>query len=120
MDLSGDMDLSIPYPDSIASENDYIAALLGGPIDEFPDRFRDFSPIAFVDSATAPFLILQGLEDEFGLLEHSRRMAKALQAAGVEVIHGEFAGLGHLDTATWELMGPYIQAFLDTHLHPPI
>ena len=71
-----------------------------------------------VDAETVPFLILQGGKDEAGLLEHSRRMTAALQAAAIEVVYGEFPGLDQLATRDWGRMGPYILAFLETHLHP--
>ena len=43
-----------------------------------------------------PFLILHGGDDEAVPIEQSRRMAEALQTAGIEVIYGEFPGEGHL------------------------
>jgi acetyl esterase/lipase len=116
VDLSGDMDLSIPYPSQF--ENEATAALLGGTIAEVPDAYQDFSPITFVDAETVPFLILQGAADEAVPIEHSRRMTEALHAAEIEVLYGEFPGLGHPETADWQRMGPYILAFLQTHLHP--
>jgi acetyl esterase/lipase len=115
-DLSGDMDLTIPYPNTMWS--DINAAMLGGTPEEVPDAYRDASPLYQVDTRSAPFLVLHGAIDDETPVEHSRRLVAALQAAEVEVIYGQFPTLGHLQTATWRFHAPFTLAFLARHLAP--
>ena len=117
VDMAGTMDLTVPQTD--AENIAWIAALLGGTADAPPDQaaFRDFSPIAFVDATTAPFLILQGGADSPVNIENSRRMEAALRDAGVEVVYGEFPGLDHF-VWDWAHSGPWTLPFLNQHLSP--
>jgi hypothetical protein len=57
VDLSGDMDLTIPYPDPMWDKIN--AARLGGTPEEVPQAYRDASPLYQVDEQSAPFLVLQ-------------------------------------------------------------
>ena len=115
--MAGTMDLTVPQTDADSAA--WVAALLGGTAEAPPDRaaYRDFSPIAFVDAATAPFLILQGGADSPVTIENSRRMEAALRGAGVEVVYGEFPGLDHF-VWDWAHGGPWALPFLDQHLRP--
>jgi acetyl esterase/lipase len=118
IDMSGEMDFSIPFPDT--DYNATNALILGGTDESPPDQaaYRDFSPISFVDEAAAPFLILHALADQFVPFEQPRRMADALHLAGIEVMVAEFPGADHLGLLTHELAGLLTIAFLDGHLHP--
>ena len=116
VDLSGDVDLTIPYPDAMWTEIN--ATMLGGTPEEVPEAYRDASPLFQVDEQSAPFLVLHGAEDTETPVEHSRRLVAALQAADVEVIYGQFPDAGHLYTAPWAFSGPWVLAFLGLHLHP--
>jgi acetyl esterase/lipase len=116
VDLSGDMDLTIPYPDAMWTEIN--AAMLGGTPEEVPEVYRDASPLYQVDAESAPFLVLHGAEDTDTPVEHSRRLVAALQAANVEVIYGQFPKAGHLDIAPWAFSGPWVLTFLGLHLQP--
>ena len=117
VDLAGTMDLSVPIDDAELSAN--WAALLGGTAAAPPGQatYRDFSPIAFVDAATAPFLILQGGADSPVQIENSRRMEAALRTAGVGVVYGEFPGVDHF-AWDWAHAGPWTLVFLAQQLHP--
>ncbi len=117
VDLAGTMDLSVPQTD--AETIAWIAALLGGTAEAPPDAaaYRDFSPIAFVDEQTAPFLILQGGADFPVNIENSRRMEAALREAGVEVVYGEFPGFDHF-VWDWAHAAPWALPFLDQRLRP--
>lgn len=116
IDVAGENDMTIPYPDDFW--NTWLVDMLGGTLDEAPDRYRDVSPVAFVDDQSAPFLIIQGAEDTTISIEHARRMAEALQAAGVEVVSAELAGEDHFSVAEWSESGDLTLAFLERHLHP--
>ena len=43
-------------------ESQYLESLVG-PLAEVPDRYRERSPLQHADRITAPFLLLQGLDD---------------------------------------------------------
>jgi pimeloyl-ACP methyl ester carboxylesterase len=116
VDLSGDMDLSIPYPDPMWDKIN--AAMLGGTPEEVPEAYRDASPLYQVDEQSAPFLVLHGVKDRETPVEHSQRLVAALQAADVEVIYGQFPKAGHFEIAPWAFNGPWVLAFLGLHLHP--
>ena len=115
VNLAGDMDLMIPFPNP--SDNDLAAQFFSGTRDEVPDVYRDSSPLAWVDAETVPFLILQGAAGD-PAVEHSRPMTEALHEAGVEVVYGEFPDVDHIGIISWDLMGPLTLAFLGRHLHP--
>lgn len=116
VDLSGDVDLTIPYPDPSWSEIN--AAMLGGTPDEQPAAYRDASPLSQVDAESVPFLVIHGVLDDATPVEHSRRLVAALQEARVEVTYGEYPRANHLTTADWAFSGPWVLTFLGLHLHP--
>jgi acetyl esterase/lipase len=116
VDLAGENDMTIPYPEEYWNET--LAADLGGTPAEVPEAYRDVSPVAFVDEQSAPFLVVHGTRDGTLPVEHSRRLAAALQAAGVEVVYAELAGEDHFSVGAWAVTGALTLAFLDRHLHP--
>lgn len=116
VDLAGDMDLTIPYPNP--SDDQIAINLLGGLAAATPEAYRDVSPITWVDAETVPFLVVHGGADEANPVEHSRRMVAALHNAEVEVIYAEFPGVGHLGAFAWDLHGPWALTFFARHLHP--
>jgi acetyl esterase/lipase len=117
VDISGDTDLTIPYPDTMW--NDINAAMLGGTPEEQPEAYRDASPLYQVDEESAPFLVLHGARDNDVPVEHSRRLVDSLRKAGVEVIYGEFPDADHFTTFDWlGFNGPWTLAFFGLHLHP--
>lgn len=68
---------------------------LGKPYDEAPDIWRDASPLFHVSHDDAPFFIIHGTEDQLVPVEHSNRIAEALQKVGVEVKLVIIEGMGH-------------------------
>jgi acetyl esterase/lipase len=114
VDLAGDVDLAA-YADPPAS--DEVAALLGGTAAEVPERYRDASPLSWIDGRTAPVLVVHGTGDDVVPVAQSRRLAAALRAAGVPVEYRELAGVGH-DGLGWERVGSAVLAFLTRHLRP--
>jgi acetyl esterase/lipase len=114
IDLAGDVDLTA-Y--TVPPALDEVVALLGGTPAEVPERFRDVSPLSWIDTRTVPFLIIHGLEDDVVPIEQSRRLVAALRAAGVEVEYTELPGAGHGDL-TWSRVGSVALAFLGRHLGP--
>jgi acetyl esterase/lipase len=114
IDLAGDVDLTA-Y--TVPPALDEVVALLGGTPADVPERFRDVSPLSWIDTQTVPFLVIHGLEDDVVPIEQSRRLVAGLRAAGVEVEYTELPGAGHGDL-TWSRVGSAALAFLGRHLRP--
>jgi acetyl esterase/lipase len=114
--LAGEHDMTIPYTED--QWNTWLVDMLGGTLDAVPERYRDVSPVAFVDEQSAPFLVIHGGRDTTVPMEHSRRLAAALQAAGVEVVYADLVDEDHFSVADWGVSGDFALAFLDRHLHP--
>jgi dipeptidyl aminopeptidase/acylaminoacyl peptidase len=112
VDLAGDVDLAA-YTDPPALHE--VVALLGGTSQEVPERYRDASPLTWIDRRTAPFLVIHGNQDAVVPIEQSRRLVAVLRAAAVEVEYVELADAGH-DDLKWDRIGPATLAFLDRHL----
>jgi dipeptidyl aminopeptidase/acylaminoacyl peptidase len=93
-----------------------VVALLGGTPLEVPDRYRDASPLTWIDRRTAPFLVIHGDQDNVVPIEQSRRLVAALRAAEVDVQYLELAGAGH-DGLEWTRIGPATLGFFGHHLH---
>jgi acetyl esterase/lipase len=112
VDLAGDVDLAAYTRPPALHE---VVALLGGTVQEVPDRYRDASPLSWIDQRTTPFLVIHGDRDDVVPIEQSRRLVAALRAAAVKVEYVELADAGHDDVA-WDRVGPEILAFLERHL----
>ena len=114
VDLAGDVDLAA-YTSPPAL--DEVVALLGGTPAQVPERYRDASPLSWIDARTAPFLVVHGAPDDVVPVAQSRRLVSALRAAGVEVEYAELPDAGHGDL-DWSRVGPAALAFLGRHLRP--
>jgi acetyl esterase/lipase len=112
VDLAGDIDLAAYTQPPALHE---VVALLGGTPEEMPERYRDASPLSWIDGHTAPFLVVHGAQDDVVPIEQSQRLVAALRASGVEVQFVELACAGHHDLA-WARVGLPTLAFLDRHL----
>lgn len=114
---AGVMDMLIPSPDPWTTG--VIEHLLGGTPEEAPAAYRDASPIVWVDENSAPFLLLHGTADKDTHHSQSREMAHRLRLHDVEVFHGEFPGLDHLQLVLeWSRYGPWTLEFFARHLKP--
>lgn len=116
VELAGETDMTIPYTEDFW--NEWLADQLGGTIDEVPERYRDVSPVAFVDEQSAPFLVIHGGSDTVVPMEHARSLVSALQDAGVEVVYADLVDDDHFSIFEWEVSGALTIAFLDRHLRP--
>lgn len=114
LDLAGDVDLA-EY--TRPPELHEVVALLGGTFAEQPERYRDVTPLSWIDARTVPFLIIHGTQDDVVPIEQSRRLAAVLRAAGVDVEYVELAGVGH-GGLTWPVVGSAALAFFGRHLRP--
>jgi acetyl esterase/lipase len=99
--------------------------LVGGPIQENPDKARRVNPITYVTKDVPPFLIVHGTVDRLVPFNQSQLLAAALETAGASVKfhpvegggHGEYFGSGggcglYADPA----VAPMVKAFFATHL----
>ena len=116
VDISGETDMTIPYTEDFW--NAWLVDQLGGTLAEKPERYRDVSPVAFVDAQSAPFLVIHGGRDSVVPMAHARSLVAALQAAGVEVVYADLVDDDHSSVADWGVSGAFTLAFLDRHLHP--
>lgn len=81
--------------------------LVGGPIQETPDKVAAANPITYVTSEAPPFLVVHGDRDPLVPYQQSQLLVEALQKAGVDVTfylvaggeHGRFTD-PHVDTLT--------------------
>ncbi len=112
VDLAGDVDLTA-Y--NLPPAMDEVVALLGGTPAEVPARYRDVSPLSWIDTRTVPFLVIHGLQDDVVPIAQSRLLVSALRTAAVEVEYTELSGAGHGDL-TWARVGSAALTFLGRHL----
>lgn len=112
VDLAGDIDLAAYTQPPALHE---VVALLGGTLQEVPERYRDASPLSWIDGRTAPFLVVHGVQDDVVPIEQSRRLVAALRGAGVEAQYVELPSAAH-DDLSWARVGPPTLAFLGRHL----
>ncbi|MFI1334869.1 prolyl oligopeptidase family serine peptidase [Streptomyces sp. NPDC020845] len=75
-------------------ESRYTETLIG-PLAEVPDRYRDRSPAYRADGVSAPFLLLQGLDDRVCPPVQCERFLAAVAGRGVPHAYLTFEGEGH-------------------------
>lgn len=77
-------------------DSPYLAPYLGGTFREKPEVYRAASPILHVTSATPPFLLIDGAQDDLVLPENDDLMAAALKKHGVDVEVIRVQNAGHV------------------------
>jgi acetyl esterase/lipase len=82
---------AVPHDDAASPES----RLVGGPVQNVPDRVRAASPITYVGKNAPPFLIMHGLADSSVPHGQSVLLYEALKAAGNEVTLRLVDGLPH-------------------------
>ncbi|MFB7509010.1 S9 family peptidase [Streptomyces broussonetiae] len=75
-------------------ESRYLESLIG-PFTEVPARYAERSPTSHADRLTAPFLLLQGLDDVICPPAQSERFLARIAGRDVPHAHLTFAGEGH-------------------------
>ncbi|KOX25737.1 MULTISPECIES: LpqB family beta-propeller domain-containing protein [unclassified Streptomyces] len=75
-------------------ESRYLDGLVG-PFDRVPGRYKERSPIEHVDRITAPFLLLQGLDDVICPPAQAERFLTRTAGRGVPHAYLAFEGEGH-------------------------
>ncbi|MEU6487227.1 prolyl oligopeptidase family serine peptidase [Streptomyces sp. NPDC046887] len=89
------LDLTQWGPDETHDFEAYYLDSLIGPPDAVPARYRARSPINQVERITAPFLLLQGLDDVICPPAQSRRFLDRIAGRGVPHTYIPFEGEGH-------------------------
>jgi acetyl esterase/lipase len=113
--LSGDNDYLVPY--AYPAWTRTLEILLGGTVQEVPERWEAASPAHNADAETVPFLVIHGNRDTVNPVEMSRNLADALAEAGREYIYAEVAA-SHEGVRDHETTRELLKAFLASQLHP--
>ncbi|MBV8275662.1 MAG: alpha/beta hydrolase [Verrucomicrobia bacterium] len=69
--------------------------LVGGPIQDNPDKVRRVNPITYVDKNAPPFLIVHGMLDRLVPFNQSELLVAALKTVGASVSFHPVEGGGH-------------------------
>lgn len=93
--ICGMTDLVIDYETTRPDIRPYSEEMMGGPPAAVPERYRERSPINFVDRIEGRLLIVQGANDPNVTPENLRVVEAALQRAGIAYETLVFADEGH-------------------------
>jgi len=103
-------------------ESQYLESLVG-PLAEVPGRYAERSPVEHADRVTAPFLLLQGLDDVICPPAQCERFLSRMEGRRVPHAYIAFEGEGHgfrraetMITALESELSLYAQVFV---LNPP-
>jgi dipeptidyl aminopeptidase/acylaminoacyl peptidase len=93
--ICGMTDLVVDYETTRPDLRSYSEEMMGGAPKDVPERYRERSPIHFVQNIRGRLLIVQGLQDPNVTPENLNAVSKALDAAGVPYEVLVFADEGH-------------------------
>ena len=93
--------------------------LIGGPIQNNPEKAEQANPIKYVTHDAPPFLIVHGEQDPLVPYNQSELLYTALKKAGANVTFYKIAGASHGGPAfDSDMMRAAVLAFLDQYLRP--
>jgi dipeptidyl aminopeptidase/acylaminoacyl peptidase len=94
--VCGMTDLVVDYETTRADLRPLSAEMMGGTPEEVPERYRERSPLYFVENIQGKLLIVQGMQDPNVTPENVKAVREALEKAGVpyEVLAFEDEGHG--------------------------
>lgn len=93
--ICGMTDLVVDYETTRPDLRPYSEEMLGGRPDQIPEKYKERSPIHFVDQIQGRLLIVQGLQDPNVTPENVRAVTGALQNASIEYELLAFDDEGH-------------------------
>jgi len=93
--ICGMTDLVVDYMTTRPDLRPYSEEMMGGSPEQASDRYRERSPINFVDNIRGRLLIVQGLQDPNVTPENVRTVTAALQQADIEYELLTFDDEGH-------------------------
>jgi acetyl esterase/lipase len=118
VDFSGPADLLRTDPSGTKpKDNDGYRAFIGGPLLDRQEIAKAASPLTYVSSASAPFLIVHGTADKTVLPRQGEWFVTALKHAGVDATLEYVAGAGHdMKQVQTSAIAEEVTAFFDKHL----
>jgi len=118
--ICGMTDLVIDYTTTRPDLRPYSAEMMGGNPEQVPERFRERSPIHFVQNIRGHLLIVQGDQDSNVTPEHVHQVVKRLEAHRIpyEVLNFEDEGHGINKPANQERLYTHLVTFFDRALKP--
>ena len=93
--ICGMTDLTVDYYETRPDLRPYSEEMMGGSPDSVPERYRERSPVNFVQNIRGELLIVQGLRDPNVTPENVSVVAQALERAGISYELLTFDDEGH-------------------------
>ncbi len=93
--------------------------LIGGPIQENPEKAAAANPITYITADAPPFLIVHGGEDPLVPIHQSRLLFDALKSAGANVHLHKIRGAGHGQGFEGAHIDSMVNKFFDSNLKGP-
>jgi triacylglycerol lipase len=84
--------------DFIPLKSQMLSAFLGGSREQFPERYREASPIHLLSSDDPPLYIFHGEDDSIVPIENSQKLHRKSVALGIQNDYRMVSNLGHLMT----------------------
>lgn len=117
VDICGISDLTQPHGNHFPIAMSFLEQFMGGPFEGRESLWRKASPIEYVDTNAAPFLIIHGDADDVVPVGQSDALAGKLFAAGVPVTLHKIPGEGHsFSYSGWEKIERLFSEFLGRNL----
>lgn len=112
--LAGVVDLVAAYDRGLS--NGAVHNALGGSPTELPDRYGEASPTLFTDRS-APWLLVQGADDEVDLVEMNRRLAASDSVGWPELVEAPGNHFSVIDpsAAIWGMAVDRVTELLEQH-----
>lgn len=96
---------------------DTLSNLIGGPIQDNPDKVQAANPITYINEGDPPFALFHGDVDPIVPLRHSEALRDALAEAKVPVTLKVVPGAGHgFQGQDYQEVGTGVLAFFDKYL----
>ncbi len=122
VNIYGPSDLALGYYSggSLRFSQNAMNLFLGGPPEQYPDRYRDMSPITYINVTTPPTITLLGTSDRIVSVNQAEVLTQKLQAAGVEHETYLLPATDHGFDANWSSLSAQfarakVLAFLQRH-----
>jgi acetyl esterase/lipase len=95
------------------------ARLIGGPVQENPEKVQRANPIHYLTKDDPPFLIVHGDRDSIVPCHQSELLDEALKQEGIEVTFHKLAGAGHGGPQfNSDRVKSAMESFFEKHLKP--
>jgi dipeptidyl aminopeptidase/acylaminoacyl peptidase len=116
--ICGMTDLVVDYHETRPDLRPYSEEMMGGSPDEVPERYRERSPINYVQNIRGKLLIVQGLQDPNVTPENVHAVTKALDEHQIpyELLTFEDEGHGIVRPKNLKVLYPRLADFFETAL----